>query len=331
MISELEFYSILDDVKLAPSAHNTQPCVWSYKKGIFEASANSNRFLPIADPENKDMLISLGASLEAMKLALNKRGYSLSDLNLNLSGPTYISFKVLKNKETQSSILEPFILKRYCHRFGFIKSNKTSNEKVQNHFNNDDHSKLLIDEKQMLELAKDHDQATYHFISKEKYLKELYQWCRFDKKSHKYFKDGLNLDSMGLNLFEQIGVKVVMRPKVFQILKKLSLAKTLTAEASKVATATGALFIIAPKDTNFIEQGQIFYRKWLELTALNMAASPLSTIVDHNDYKEKWNHKLMIPKDCVLINILKFGPEQLELQPQRCRLETKDIIGEFII
>ena len=60
----------------APSIHNTQPWRFRWQDGQFELRADTQRGLEGADPEGRELVLSCGAALFNLRLALRKLGYS---------------------------------------------------------------------------------------------------------------------------------------------------------------------------------------------------------------------------------------------------------------
>src|SRR5215813_10515165 len=59
----------------APSVHNTQPWRFGAQQGEISLYADPDRRLAVADPDGREMLISCGAALFTVRLALRYRGY----------------------------------------------------------------------------------------------------------------------------------------------------------------------------------------------------------------------------------------------------------------
>jgi hypothetical protein len=70
---KLEF--LINYAVLAPSSHNTQP--WSFKivNDAIELYADKTRALPIADPDYRELIISCGAALFDLRIAIRHFGY----------------------------------------------------------------------------------------------------------------------------------------------------------------------------------------------------------------------------------------------------------------
>ncbi|MCP2287466.1 Acg family FMN-binding oxidoreductase [Nocardia amikacinitolerans] len=60
----------------APSVHNTQPWRWRLEERSVDLFADTTRRLPSTDPTGRDLLLSCGAALHHLRLALAVRGWS---------------------------------------------------------------------------------------------------------------------------------------------------------------------------------------------------------------------------------------------------------------
>lgn len=62
---------------LAPSSHNTQPWIFKLvRDNIVELYADRTRALPVVDPEDRELIISCGAALNHLEIALKHFGYN---------------------------------------------------------------------------------------------------------------------------------------------------------------------------------------------------------------------------------------------------------------
>ena len=331
MLSQKEILQIFDEVKLAPSAHNTQPGKWKINNTTVSLSCDSSRMLPVADSSNHDMFISLGAGVEALKISLSARSYKLVDESVNYESETIFKAAIEKDENIKTSKRFGSISKRYCHRHSFGKLASEEVRKIQDSYHDNVNTVLITSKDMIREIMQDYDEAAYSFLKGKAYFQELYNWLRLSAKHASFYKDGLNIDSMGLSFFEKLGAKFVMRPSVFNFLKRIGLGKVLTSELGKNLTASGVLFIVSDSNINLLEQGALFYREWLDLEKNNLAGCPISSLIDHPEYKKKWKNKLGLSDNQVIINALKIGPYTENLIPKRCRLDTDQILSEVTL
>ncbi len=61
---------------LAPSSHNTQPWLFRVAGGALELYADRTRALPVVDPDDRALVISCGASLHTLRVAIRHFGFT---------------------------------------------------------------------------------------------------------------------------------------------------------------------------------------------------------------------------------------------------------------
>ncbi|MDO4776552.1 MAG: nitroreductase [Cardiobacteriaceae bacterium] len=70
-----DYLHILEQAGLAPSGHNTQPWRFAATDGQITIRPDFRATLPVVDPDNRELYISLGCALENLCLAAGTRGY----------------------------------------------------------------------------------------------------------------------------------------------------------------------------------------------------------------------------------------------------------------
>lgn len=60
----------------APSVHNTQPWRWEIGERTVHLYADWSRRVPATDPDGRDLLISCGAALHHLRVALGAEGWA---------------------------------------------------------------------------------------------------------------------------------------------------------------------------------------------------------------------------------------------------------------
>src|SRR5438067_1487493 len=66
---------LLQFAVLAPSAHNTQPWLFKLRDEDVELWLDLSRAMPHCDPGNRELVISCGAALFQLRVALRRFGY----------------------------------------------------------------------------------------------------------------------------------------------------------------------------------------------------------------------------------------------------------------
>jgi nitroreductase len=67
---------LLNYAVLAPSGHNTQPWLFRVRNGEVDLYADRTRGLPVVDPEDRALVISCGAALFNLRVAVRHFGYA---------------------------------------------------------------------------------------------------------------------------------------------------------------------------------------------------------------------------------------------------------------
>lgn len=67
---------LLNYAVLAPSGHNTQPWLFQINRDVLEFYADRSRALPIVDPQNRALIISCGAALLNLRIAMRHFNYA---------------------------------------------------------------------------------------------------------------------------------------------------------------------------------------------------------------------------------------------------------------
>jgi nitroreductase len=65
---------VLDLARLAPSIHNSQPWRWRVEPRTVRLYADLRRWLPVTDQDGRDLMLSCGAALHHLRVALAARG-----------------------------------------------------------------------------------------------------------------------------------------------------------------------------------------------------------------------------------------------------------------
>ena len=108
---------------LAPSVHNTQPWRFTWDGTTFELYADTQRGLTASDPDGRELVISCGAALFNLRLALRKLGYD-ADVRLlpDPGNPRLVARVAVAEAEPANADerrLFAAMLRRHTHRGAF--------------------------------------------------------------------------------------------------------------------------------------------------------------------------------------------------------------------
>ncbi|MBI4539562.1 MAG: hypothetical protein HY704_08670 [Gemmatimonadetes bacterium] len=70
-----KLHFLLNYAVLAPSSHNSQPWLFHLKDDAVALYADRSRALPVADPDDRELIMSCGAALANLWVAIRHFGY----------------------------------------------------------------------------------------------------------------------------------------------------------------------------------------------------------------------------------------------------------------
>ena len=122
-LSTLQARWAVEQACLAPSIHNTQPWRWSWDGERFELHADTGRGLTAVDPNGRELVMSCGAALFNLRLALRKIGYDASSRLLPDPHEPRLLARVVPAESAPATVAErrefAALLRRHTHRGGF--------------------------------------------------------------------------------------------------------------------------------------------------------------------------------------------------------------------
>lgn len=119
--SEQKFKFLLNYAILAPSMHNTQPWKFTVRGNEIHVLADTMRWLKVADPDQRELYVSLGCALENLLIAARHFGYEYEvtyfpDINERLWVATVHFFETNKPAALAEQELFHAISLRHTHR-----------------------------------------------------------------------------------------------------------------------------------------------------------------------------------------------------------------------
>jgi hypothetical protein len=114
---------LLNYAVLAPSGHNTQPWLFRIIDDSVELYADRTRALPVVDPEDRELVMSCGAGLFHLRIALRHFGYEAPVQKFPDAGKldllARVSFGGQKDASGEENMLFSAIVKRRTNRMPF--------------------------------------------------------------------------------------------------------------------------------------------------------------------------------------------------------------------
>lgn len=122
MLSVDSIRAIVQRATLAPSSHNTQPWRFSATASAVDLLADRTRALPVNDPFDRELIISCGAALMALRVASSAAGLGVRvHLFPDGADPDWLARVELSAEaaDVDLAALDPFIKARRTYRAAF--------------------------------------------------------------------------------------------------------------------------------------------------------------------------------------------------------------------
>jgi hypothetical protein len=296
---EKDEMEILYLASLAPSGHNAQP--WSVR--ILEPKhwligSDKKRWLPAVDPENRELLLGIGAFIENLVIAAGTFGYEV-DIQIiakNPSDPDIADIRLKKGKTVDFPLEK--IRRRRTVRSGYTdqeikgedlkyvtkhdaKSCKVPNVPSPHSFyfsNSSPQGKVL----QEGTIAANRAQAF-----REPAQEELANWIRWSNKEAKQFRSGLTPESMEIKGFAGWYVRNFYDRQ--SVLKKTFREQTVDIASKQVKTCGGWLVVTSADSEipTLIEYGRVFENMLLKIREKMIAIHPMTQMLEEETWKNK--------------------------------------------
>ena len=265
----------------APSAHNTQPWALRYLPERVELQFDPVRELPAGDPTRRDLLLSLGALTEAVLVAASSVGIPL-EFEPEFDGE---QLRVGAFRRAGSLYATPFtpddLTRRQTSRLEYLPGRLTADELA------DARSQLGGDadlhELPTRDLVDLNVVAERHLYDSPVVVEELRSWLRLSNRHPRYREDGLSYECLGLGRAEAAAVALLLRPRMYRLVRTLRLQRRFTATTTALLERDGSALVLegtaeTPEQT--LAHGRSLLRVWLALSRRSLHTHPLSQILD---------------------------------------------------
>ena len=290
MIPEDIFLKIVRSAVKAPSGHNTQPWLFAKEEDGICIIPDYSRSLPVADPDNRELFISLGCAAETAMIAARLYGYN-PDINFDLlESDSKIRIALTKSEKLEEPDLYSFINIRQT----------TRNLYYDTPISDDDLIKLIqivaesgIDVEFHIGKEKINTFVPYILeantiqMSNPDFKNELIQWLRFSEKEAMQKGDGLYAACSGVPSMGRLPGSFVLKNFVTAKSENKRLLKQLKKSAAVV-------LFTSPNDSvgDLIKTGMAFQRFALTATKLDLSQSYINLPCQITEVRDKMMNDL---------------------------------------
>lgn len=323
-IDEGDFYEIEDNraqleflvryAVLAPSGHNTQP--WSFRIAgeSIEVYADFSRRLPVADPTDRELLMSIGTAITNLRVAAAHFGFESTVLyqpRVEESLPVaVVAVRETCSPDTTVSRLFPAITRRRTNRQAFEE--KEIDDAALDALCEfiDAHSETMRfvlphDRQRVLELIAEGDRQ---LMSSEAFRGELADWMRPNESSA---SDGICGDGFGVP-----GPVSALAP---WMMRRFDMGDTQSKHDRDLARHAAGLIVVTADDdrTSLIRAGEHLEMLLLLLTALNIHYSFLNQPIEVKTLRGELWSMIRSPKPPQLLLRIGYGRSVHRPMPRR--------------
>lgn len=328
MLSDELLRDLVADARLAPSVHNVQPSRWRHEADGILLLDDTRRRLPVADPEGRDIAISHGAALDAMVLALARRGLLVVQINpparQHHEGPLVPVLSLTIGAGPVSPCLA--LTSRTSWRGAFLPGDADTSVALDRLQTARDDLALLRRPQDLAFAAAWGDRAGFGFLSDPAHRKELLHWMRLSRQHPDWGRDGLNAEAMVLSRPEAFGAGLVLGP-LFPLLERLGLAGPLTSERAKTTSAAAVALLHRPAGEEALTTGRAFHQAWLAMEAAGLIGCPVSVLVDDPAANAALTDRAGLPAGRRLVAAFRIGRPAGAPARHRSRLPIDDLIA----
>lgn len=275
---------------LAPSQWNTQPWRIEVNGASLRLLADANRALPTCDPDRCGMMMSLGAALENVLVALRAYGFrpAVTSFPAGEHAAAVASVSWTRGDSRRDRDLLAAIPERRTNRRGydgrglFMQNRAALSAMALGELRLD-----WIDDRDGLRHVADlaHD-ATHDRVQDRRAETECYGWTRFGDDEARQHADGVSLDALELSGPARWLAGRALRPGSHFLGFG---AATAAKQAREQVRSAGALALLsAPRggaEAGWLAAGQTYERLALRATRLGIAHQPISAPIERVAYR----------------------------------------------
>lgn len=268
MIPDELFLKIVRSAVKAPSGHNAQPWLFSRSEEAVCIMPDFQRALPVADPHNRELFISLGCAAENAMTAARFYGYAPA-LHFDAWNNRFI-IRLSLRKDANQAAPELFSYIRYRQTtrnlYDDIAISYDDTIALKSAVPMPGHDVMFYSGEEEISLLTPYIlNASNKQMSDPAYRRELIHWMRFSQREAMRKGDGLYAACLGMPSLGRTAGGFLLRNLVTAASEERRLHKQLN------KTATMALITSAKDDpVHWIETGICFQRFALTATRLNL-------------------------------------------------------------
>lgn len=318
---------ILYLASLAPSGHNTQP--WTIKvigPKRWRIGSDETRWLAAVDPDNREMMLSIGTFIENLSVASGIYGYEaeVDVIGMDNFSSEIAEVRLVKGREINVS--EQAIKERRTIRKNLLKS--TIRKEDINYLAGNNRNAVFyypLNSKEGAYLSEASLLANKNQVYREAAQTELAEWIRWTDREASEYGNGLTPESMEMRGPVRWYAKHFLRKK--DVLGKTFREETLKLVKEQVQTCAGWLVVKSDSSTaaDLINAGRVLESAWLRAHEKLIAFHPMTQILEEAPWRTEVAGELSHSESCIQF-VIRIGYIKEYLPPVSLRMPLSRII-----
>lgn len=273
---------------LAANGHNTQPWKFALRQDAIEIHPDTSRRLPVVDPDDRELWISLGCALENLLLAARAAGYAPTVAYPDATD--VIRVQLTPDAPQASPLFDAIPLRQTTRSVYDGRAVPAADlDTVQSLPLEPGVALRFLTAPAEMETALEYVNAgNLRQYADRAFVDELIVWLRFNKKEAVATLDGLYSRCSG-------------NPTVPRWLGRMFVAGTkpqqqADADAEKFRSSSGAVVVATEADNKaaWVRAGQVYERLTLQMTALNLKSALLNQPIEVAELRGQFQSALTL-------------------------------------
>lgn len=285
---------IVYHASLAPSGHNTQPWVVRVRApDRLVIGTARERWLPKVDPENRELLLSLGCFLENLIVTAKRRGLGIEYQVVGNTPTDTVMLDVRLRRGSPSAFpLDKILLRRTVRSHHLSKSLASADVQALCAPLGDQAAFFPSGSANATWLSEQTIEANRVQAYRDPAQEELSRWIRWTDGAARAERNGLTPEAMEITGIKGWYVRHFMNQAA--VMKPSFRERGLDAVREQLRSYGGWLVITSPDGSisTLIETGRLMERMWLDSRARMIGIHPMTQILEEAPFRDSVGQQL---------------------------------------